>query len=175
MSPTSEVMSHQVAGADPAVRARVALGAGRERLLAALRPKVAMLTELELGADAREAALATLTDFCTGLVRRHLDAADRALYAPVADSPETRLLVRALRTAASTLDRDIDALTRIDDARRAKTLAQALQARLAMHFAVEQAVLVPALAALPGIEPVALAEDFAALLGDDAEGGSRPW
>lgn len=181
MSPTSDVLSHQMTGSDPAVRARTAVGAGQRRLLAELRPKVAMLTELELGADAREAALATLTDFCTGHVRRHLDAADRALYAPVADAPEARLLVRALRAAAGTLGRDIDALTRIDDARRAKAVAQALQARLAMHFAVEQTVLVPALAALPGIEPAALAEDFARLLGGgsgdgfEGDGDGRPW
>ena len=114
MTLTSEVFT-PATETDPATQARATIRTGRQRLLAALRPKVAMLTELELGAGAREAALATLTDFCAGPVRRHLNATDRALYAPAAGSPETRLLVRALRTAAAALDQDIDALARDAD------------------------------------------------------------
>jgi hypothetical protein len=124
--------------------AQAVIRTGRQRLLAALRPKVAMLTELELGADAREAALATLTAFCTGRVRRHLDVVDHVLYAPAADSPETRLLVRALRTAAGRLDQDIESLTRVDDAHRAKTLAQSIEARLVTHLAGPPAPTPPA-------------------------------
>ena len=97
MTLTSEVFI-QATETDPAIQARAVIRTSQQRLLAALRPKVALLTELELGADAREAALATLTDFCTGSVRRQLNATDRALYAPAAGSPETRLLIRALRT-----------------------------------------------------------------------------
>ncbi|GAA2885884.1 hypothetical protein [Streptomyces mexicanus] len=165
MTLTSEVFI-QATETDPAVQARAVIRTGQQRLLAALRPKVAMLTELELGADAREAALATLTHFCTGPVRRHLHATDQALYAPAAGSLETRLLISALRTAATALDRDIDTLTRTDNAHRAKIIAQSIEAHLATHLAVEQAVLLPALAALPGVELATLAVDFATLLDD---------
>ncbi|MFE1914645.1 hypothetical protein [Streptomyces anandii] len=163
MTLTSEVFT-QATETDPAIQARAVIRTGQQRLLAALRPKVALLTELELGADAREAALAALTDFCTGSVRCHLNATDQALYAPAAGLPETRLLIRALRTAATVLDQDIDALTRTDNAHRAKTIAQSIEALLATHLAVEQAVLLPALTALPGIEPATLAADFTTLL-----------
>ncbi|MGW5235478.1 hemerythrin domain-containing protein [Streptomyces nodosus] len=154
----------QASETDPAIQARAMIRTGQQGLLAALRPKVALLTELELGADAREAALAALIDFCTGSVRRHLNATDQALYAPAAGSPETRLLIRALRTAATVLDRDIDALTRTDDTSRVKTIAQSIEAHLATHLAVEQAVLLPALTSLPGMELAALAADFTTLL-----------
>lgn len=163
MTLTSEVFI-QATETDPAIHARAVIRTGQQQLLAALRPKVAMLTELELGTDAREAALATLTDFCTSSVRRHLNATDQALYAPAAGSPETRLLIQALRTAATALHQDIDTLTRTDNAHRAKTIAQSIEAHLATHLAVEQAVLLPALLALPGMELATLAADFTALL-----------
>ncbi|WP_369220685.1 hypothetical protein AB5J52_00865 [Streptomyces sp. R39] len=144
MTPTSEVFI-QAGESDPAIQARAGIRTASQRLLAGLRPKVALLTELELSTDARETALATLTDFCTGPVRRHLNATDQALYAPTAESPETRLLIRALRTAATALEQDIDALTRTDDPHRAKATAQRIEARLTTHLAVEQTVLLPAL------------------------------
>ncbi|MGW0084080.1 DUF2249 domain-containing protein [Streptomyces sp. NPDC003393] len=171
MTPTSEVFI-RAAENESAVQARAVIRTGLQGLLAELRPKVALLTELELGADAREAALAALTDFCAGPVRRHLDATDRALYAPAADLPGTRLLIRALRTAATALDEDIDALTRTDDAHRARTVAQSIEARLATQSAVEQAVLLPALIALPDVEPTTLAADFTAFL--DGGRADRP-
>jgi hypothetical protein len=167
MTLTSEIFM-QATAADPAIRARAVIRSGQRRLLAALRPKVALLTELELGTDAREAALATLTDFCTGPVRRYLNATDRALYTPAAGSPETRLLIRALRTAATALDRDIDTLARTDDTHRAKGVAQSIEAHLTTHLAVEQTVLLPALADLSGGELAVLAAHFTTLV----DGGS---
>lgn len=152
MTLTSEVPTHHAAGPfEPAGPFEAAEPAERGgRLLAALRPKVAMLTELELGPVDRETALAALSDFCAGPVRRHLAATDRAFYAPAADVPVTRLLIRALRTSAAALAQDIDVLTRMDDPRRAKAVARSIEVRLATQLAVEQAVLLPALAALPG-------------------------
>ncbi|MET8249545.1 DUF2249 domain-containing protein [Streptomyces sp. NPDC005202] len=163
MTLTSEVFI-QATETDPAAQARTVIRTGQQRLLAALRPKVALLTELELGADAREAALATLTDFCAGPVRRHLNATDLTLYAPAAGSPETRLLIRALRAAATALEQDIDALTRTDDTHRTKVIAQSIEAHLTTHLAVEQTVLLPALASLFGGELTILAADFTILL-----------
>jgi uncharacterized protein (DUF2249 family) len=167
MTLTSEVVI-QATETTPAAKARSVIRTGQQRLLAALRPKVALLTELELGADAREAALVTLTDFCTGPVRRHLNATDQALYTPAAGSPETRLLIEALRTAASVLDQDIDALTRTDDALRVKAIARSIEAHLTTHLTVEQTVLLPALTALPDGQLATLAADFTTLLDDPA-------
>jgi hypothetical protein len=147
MTPTSEVATHPVI--HPVIHPAAEPAEPGGRLLAALRPKVAMLTELELGAVDRETALAALSDFCAGPVRRHLAATDRAFYAPAADVPVTRLLVRALRTSAAALAQDIDVLTRMDDPRRARAVARSIEVRLATQLAVEQAVLLPALAALP--------------------------
>jgi hypothetical protein len=95
----------QVTETDPGTRAQAAIRAGHHRLLCALRPKVALLTELRLGSDAREAAWDGLVDFCTGTVRRHLSATDHALYTPAADAAATRLLVRALRAVPATSTR----------------------------------------------------------------------
>lgn len=158
MTLSSEVFI-QATETDPALQAGAVIRSGQQRLLAALRPKVALLTELELGPDAREAAQATLTDFCTGPVRRYLNTIDRALYAPAAGSPETHLLIRALRTAATALDQDIDALARTDDAHRAKAIALSIEAHLTTHLAVEQTVLLPALD-LSGGELAAPAANF---------------
>lgn len=163
MTPTSEVFI-QAAEGDPAVQARAVIQAAHRRLLAGLRPKVALLTELELSADARDAALTTVTAFCAGPVRRHLDATDQALYAPAARSAETLLLVRALRTVATALEHDIDALTRTYDPHRAKTIVQRIEARLTTHLTVEQTVLLPALAALPDGELATVAADFTTVL-----------
>ncbi|UXY31975.1 hypothetical protein [Streptomyces sp. HUAS TT20] len=163
MTLTSEVFI-QATETDPAIQARAVIRGGQQRLLAALRPKVALLTELDLGTDAREAALATLTDFCTGPVRRYLNATDRALYTPAAGSPETRLLIRALRTAATALDQDIDTLASMDNAHRAKAIAQSIEAHLTTHLAVEQTVLLPALAELSGGKLAVLAANFTTLI-----------
>ncbi|MFI6559511.1 hypothetical protein [Streptomyces sp. NPDC050534] len=162
MTLTSQV-PFQAAETDPAERACAGIRSVQQRLLTSLRPKVAMLTELELGPDARDAAHATLAAYCNGPVRRHLAAADQVLYGPVAGSPETRLLVQALRIAATALDGDIEALGRTDDAHRARAVAQRIETLVVAHLAVERAVLLPALAALPGHELARLAGDFTVL------------
>lgn len=159
----------QVTETDPGTRAQAAIRAGHHRLLCALRPKVALLTELNLGGDAREAAWDGLVDFCAGAVRRHLSATDRALYTPVADVTTTRLLVQALRAVSGDLGEKIDVLSRADDADAVATLAQHIEAVLAAHLAVEQAVLLPALAAAPDTDLPALASRWAALLDDRLE------
>jgi hypothetical protein len=155
---------------DATVQARAVIRTGQQRLLAALRPKVAMLSELELGVADREAVLTALTDFCTGPVRLHLAAADQALYTPVARAAETRLLIEAMRTTMTALHRAIDALARTAEADRAESVAQGIEALLAGHLAVEQAVLLPALADLLGIELTTMAADFTTIL----EGGRPP-
>ncbi len=168
MGAGSEVYLCDVA-AGPVARACEAVRAGHHRLLAALRPKVALLTELQLDWAAREAAWDALTAFCAGPVRTQLSAADQALYAPACDSAETRLLVGALRATSAQLDDRIEALTRADEADAAARLAPVIESLLASHLAVEQRVLLPALATLPGVDLTVLVAHFTMLVD-----GSRP-
>ncbi|MFJ5157174.1 DUF2249 domain-containing protein [Streptomyces sp. NPDC088353] len=132
-----------------------------------LRSRTALLTELRLGRADRERARAALTDFCTGEVRRHLAATDQALYAPAAGAAETRLLIRALRATAAAVAARIDVLASADDADSADGAARDVTSLLTVHLAVEQDVLLPALALLPGADLPLLAADFETLL----EGG----
>ncbi|MFF9128480.1 DUF2249 domain-containing protein [Streptomyces sp. NPDC014889] len=149
---------------DPAVLAEAAILAARRRMLGALRSRTALLTELRLGRTDREQARVALTDFCTGEVRRHLAASDEALYAPAEGAAETRLLIRALRTTSAAVGAGIDALAAADDADSAADAARDIASLLTVHLAVEQDVLLPALALLPGADLPILAADFETLL-----------
>jgi uncharacterized protein (DUF2249 family) len=108
---------------------------------------------------------AALADFCDQDLRSYLAAADQALYAPAAGAAETRLLVRALRATAADLGYRIDALSSASDAGSVAALAVGIEALLTTHLGIERAVLLPALAALPGTDLSALVGDFATLLG----------
>ena len=163
MTADSEVYLHEIA-ADPAARARETVRAGHQQLLAALRPKVALLTELRLDWVAREAAWDALTAFCTSPVRAHLRSAEEAFYTPAASGPETRLLAVALRATAAQLEERIEALARASEADAAARLAPVIEALLISHLAVERRVLLPALATLPGVDLPALVTQFTALL-----------
>lgn len=169
MAAHSEAFLREVP-ADPAAQAHDGVRAGHQRLLAALRPKVALLAELHLDWADREAAWDALTAFCTGPLRAHLRAADQALYAPVSDDPQTRLLVGALRATGAQLDERIEALKRASEADAAARLAPVIEALLVSHLAVERRVLLPALATLPGADLSALLARFTALL----ETGPQP-
>ncbi|MFI0408437.1 DUF2249 domain-containing protein [Actinomadura sp. 3N508] len=138
----------QGTGTDPAVSAAAAVRHIHDRL----RGRLASLADHEPG---------IAEGFCAGELRRHLAAADEALYAPAAGAPETRLLVRALRAAAAEIDRRIGALgTAADPAAAARTLA----ALLSVHFTVEETVLLPALAELPGADLGLMTADLRTLL-----------
>lgn len=132
MTSSSEIYI-QATETDPAVRSAAAVQRVHERLLDRL-------------ADPAVPAAALADE-----VRRHLAAADAALYAPAAGAAETRLLVRALRTAGAAL------------ADLAEVPGRA-GAALGVHFAVERDVLLPALGALPGVDLAALVADLETLL-----------
>lgn len=163
MTPPTEVYI-QATDTDPDVAAAAAVRTGQRRLLDDLRAKTALFTELHLGHDAREAAGTAVTQFCATEVRRHLAAADQALYAPASGGSETRALIKALRTTAGAIGERIDALTAAEDVERAAALAQGVEALLAAHFRVEREVLLPTLAALPGADLPGAVEDWQTLL-----------
>lgn len=163
MAAHSEVFLREAA-ADPAAGAHETVRAGHQRLLAALRAKVALLAELHLDWADREAAWDALSAFCTGPVRAHLRAADQALYAPADDNADTRLLTAALRATGAQLHERIEALERASEAAAAARLAPVIEALLISQLAVERRVLLPALATLPGADLPALLAHFTALL-----------
>jgi len=161
MTMTSQIFI-EATGTDPAVAARAAVGRVQQELLRTVRAQAALL-ELELGHDAREQASARLAGFCAGEVRGYLRACDQALYAAGAGAGETRLLVRALRVTAALLDAQIEAVCEAEEPVALCAAAEAAEALLAAHLAIEHDVLLPGLAALPGVDLPALVADVQAL------------
>jgi uncharacterized protein (DUF2249 family) len=161
MTMTSQIYI-EATGTDPAVAARAAVGRAQQELLRTVRAQAALL-ELELGHDAREQAAAHLVGFCAQTVRGYLRACDQALYAAGAGAAETRLLVRALRVTAGLVDGQIDALSEAEEPATLRSAAEALEAVLAAHLSVEHDVLLPGLAALPGVELPMLVADVEVL------------
>ncbi|MFS8199416.1 DUF2249 domain-containing protein [Streptomyces sp. CWNU-52B] len=145
---------------DPAVRAQAVIHAVHQRL----RMGLAAFGEAEPVADTPGLAHAALVDFCTGELRRHLAAADQALFSAASGAAETRLLVQALRTTTAALDARIDALAATDRTAAGVAVAQVIEAVLDVHLAVEETVLLPALAALPGADLPTLVTDMLTLL-----------
>lgn len=106
---------------------------------------------------------AELVDFCVDEVRRYLVTADHSLYAPASEDDETRLLVDALRIGSMALNALIDELVTagpVDAARLGVLVAAALN----LHLQIEESVLLPALAGLPGVDPSLLTTDLRAYL-----------
>ncbi|MGW0084082.1 DUF2249 domain-containing protein [Streptomyces sp. NPDC003393] len=149
MSPAAEVYI-QATDTDPGLRARAVVEESHQRLLDGL----AALTE------PRE----ELSTAFTEQLHRFLTATDQTLYAAASGAAETRLLVRALRTAAGTISRHADSLTGSTDGTRHAAATRTLAGMLTVHLGMERAVLLPALAALPGVDLPALVGDFTTLL-----------
>lgn len=158
MSSTAGVFI-QATETDPTVQAGAAIHRTHEDLLS-------RLAELSVppGSQTDDDLVSAAAARCASQVRRHLTATDEAVYAPAAGAAETRLLVRALRAASTAFDPLIDALSVAASAQSAATAAHDVQTVLSVHFAVERSVLLPALAALPGVDLVALATDLRTLI-----------
>ncbi|MEF9907806.1 DUF2249 domain-containing protein [Streptomyces sp. P9-A2] len=109
-------------------------------------------------------AATTATMGVVGEIRRHLTASAETLHAAAAHAPETRLLVSALSIARSALDRHIDALDAAGDSASAAAAAQRVEAVLSVHRTVEEDILLPVLAALPGGVLPPLVADYETLL-----------
>lgn len=149
---------------DPAQQAQHMLRKRGDELLAELTAKVALATELQLRLADREDAREELTDFCVQRVSRHLVATDRVLHSVAAGAAETRLLVRALRAQHDLVAGRISDLKRADSSAEVAASAHALVGLLEVCNHVEQEVLIPALALLPGVDLLALVEDVDVLL-----------
>lgn len=155
MTSCSEVYT-QATQTEPVVVAQIEIHQIRQRLQDRLTTLIGNLDS--------SAGLHDTVDFCRAELRRHLAAADEALYEPAAGAAETRLLVRALRAAAATLDQRIDALAAADDPAAAAAVARDIAALLAVHSTMEQTVLLPALVALAGADFPSFSADLQTLL-----------
>lgn len=153
MAPASDIHI-EATETDPAVQAQTAVRAMHQRL----RADLAELVTAGGGTDD------ALKEFGTGRLRRHLAAADGTLHAAAAGAAGTRLLVRALRTSAAAVDARIDALSAAEGGAATAEAARAVDAVLAAHLAVEETVLLPALADLPGADLPTLVADLRTLL-----------
>lgn len=156
--PASEIFI-QATETDPDVIARGAVHEAHERLLSGL----AELTTVWSVAQAAEPRSAELVDFCIHEVRRYLVTAERDLYAPASEDDETRLLADALRVGAAGLNAQIDELAAAGSADVAR-LGAMIMAGLDIHLQIEESVLLPALAGLPGVDPSLLASGLRAYL-----------
>jgi uncharacterized protein (DUF2249 family) len=148
MPPAAEVFI-QATATDPDVQARGVIEDAQRRLLG-------RLAELA-GPEATEERATALT----GELSRLLTATDQTLYAAASGAAETRLLVRALRSASDAAARAGEALPGADDRDAA---ARTLEGALGACFGMERDVLLPALAALPGVDVPDLAADFTTVL-----------
>lgn len=153
---------------DPAVRAQHTLRQCGDELLAELTVKVELASDLQLPLALREEVRDRLIAFCASRLVRYCLATDRVLYSVAAGVAETRLLVRALRSQHDLLAVRIAELNRADSSAEFAASAHALVGLLAVCHRVEQEVLVPALAALPGVDLSVLVEDVDTLLAGDA-------
>ncbi|WP_399890357.1 DUF2249 domain-containing protein [Streptomyces sp. BBFR51] len=158
MTSSSEVYIEGTA-ADPVVRAQAVVRDAHSRLRAGLAT-VAQGTSAGGGQS-------ELVEFCTGELRRHLAATEQTLYAAASGAAGTRLLVRALRTTAASLDRRIDEVAGAGNPASAAAAARSVEAILDVHLTTEETVLLPALAELPGADLPSLVADLTTLL----EGG----
>lgn len=153
---------------DPAVQAQHTLRHRGDELLAELTAKVELATDLDLPLGVREEVRDRLTAFCASRLVRHRLAIDQVLYAVAAGAAETRLLVRALRAQHDLLAARIAVLQRADCSAEFAASAHALVGLLEVCHHVEQEVLVPALAVLPGVDLSVLVEDVDTLLSGGA-------
>jgi len=154
----------QATDTDPAVRAARALAGRGEGLCAELAAKVSLVTELTVPLMRRGQAWDGLLGLCERRIRAYLSAVDRVLYSVAAGASETRLLVRALRVLRGLSEVRIAELNRADGFDELAGAAHALLGLLDAARRLRRQVLIPALAALPGVDLPALAEDLDVLL-----------
>lgn len=156
--PAAEIFI-QATETDPDVIARGAVREAHERL----RSGLAELSTVQAVAQGADTQSAEMVDFCLHEVRRYLATADRDLYTPASGGDETRLLVDALRVGTATLNAQIDELAAASSV-DAASLGVMIMAALDLHLQIEESVLLPALAGLPGVDPSLLAADLRAYL-----------
>jgi uncharacterized protein (DUF2249 family) len=156
--PASEIYI-QATDTDPDVIARGVVREAHERLRSGLAELIAEHSVV----DGVQSPSVELADFCLHELRGYLVTADRDLYAPAAGDDETRLLVDALRVGAAALNAQIEELVAADPGEAAR-LGVMIAAALDLHLQIEESVLLPALAGLPGVDPSLLAADVRAYL-----------
>jgi uncharacterized protein (DUF2249 family) len=151
-----------------ALRAQQLLREREDELLADLAAKVTLAADLQLPLAQREEVRDRLIDFCVSRLVRHLVATDEVLYSVGAGAAETRLLARALRALHDLVAARIAEMKRADSSAEFAASAHALVGLLEVCHHIEQGLLIPALAVLPGVDLSVLAVDIDTLLAGGA-------
>lgn len=167
MTTTSQIYD-DVSVTGSAREVRAVIGAAQQELLRTVRAHAALL-ELELDHDARETAWEHLVRFCANAVRGYLRACEQTLYTAAGRPAASRLLVDGLRVTAGLIDRQIEALAEAEEPVAVSAAAEAVEALLAAHLAVEHDVLLPALTGASGLDLPELTARFRLLHADAAQ------
>jgi hypothetical protein len=144
---------------DPEVVACTVVREAHQRL----RTRLAALIGAGSVPGAGQPLPAELVDFCLYEVRQYLVAADRHLYVPASGGAGTLLPLEALRAGASALNGQIDGLAAANSV-DASWIGRMIAATLDLQLQIEDSVLLPALAGLPGVDLSLLAADLRAFL-----------
>lgn len=148
---------------DSARRAQALLADRDAEMLADLAAKVELATGLDLSLVRREQAQDSLAEFCESRLRQHLTSTDKSLYAVAAGAEETRLLVQALRLQHEMVRSRVAGLARANTADEVSDAAHAVLTLLQACTGIQQLLLTPALAKLPGVELADLVKGLLAL------------
>lgn len=118
---------------------------------------------------AAESARRDLVDWCEGELVPHARAEERAMYPAALATVEGRLLVEAMLGEHEVLTRLLREVADADDLLRAAASAAALRAVFDSHLTKENDLVVPLLAATPGISVAGLLDGMHQLLGGATE------
>ncbi|MET8804495.1 DUF2249 domain-containing protein [Streptomyces sp. NPDC004546] len=145
------------------------------RMAGELAGRVAMLlTAAGRDRDAAERIRAGLVAFCDREILPHAAAEEAVLYPAARRLPDSRLLVESLIAEHSCLTALVDALRTPSDATGAAADARALQVFFEEHVAKENGLVLPLLAAAPGLRLAGLLTDMHDRLDHgDPSGGRR--
>lgn len=131
------------------------------QLAAELAGRVSMLlTAANRDQNAAELLHTGLVTFCDRTLLPHTEAEEAVLYAAAHRLPEARLLVESLIAEHRCLTALADALRTAPTAAAAAADARALQVLFEEHAAKDNGLILPLLAATPGICLAALADDM---------------
>lgn len=145
------------------------------RMAGELAGRVAMLlTAAGRDRDAAERIRAGLVAFCDREILPHAAAEEAVLYPAACRLPDSRLLVESLIAEHSCLTALVDSLRTPSDATGAAADARALQVFFEEHVAKENGLVLPLLAAAPGLRLAGLLADMHDRLDHGDPSGGRP-
>lgn len=137
-----------------------------------LRIETLFTTASQRDADAGDAARRDLVDWCERELVPHARAEEQAMYPSAGKTVEGRLLIEAMLGEHEVIAGLIREVVEADDLLRAAAAATALGAVFDSHLTKENELVVPLLAAAPGISVAGLLNGMHELLGAPVHGAA---